>query len=102
MISIPDADQSIRTRILLASLRQLRRDGDLFATSATIHALRNSILTAEGALRLAEARLLRRESEETEMLLDLADARLREGRALLARTRQAHSRFRRPALSAAA
>ncbi len=102
MISIPDADQSTRTRILLASLRQLRRDGDLFATSATIHALRNSILTAEGALRLAEARLLRGESEETEMLLDLAEARLREGRALLARTRQARFPSRRPALRAAA
>ena len=102
MISIPDVDQSTRTRILLAGLRQLRRDGDLLATSATIHTLRNSILTAEGALRLAEARLPRGETDETEMLLDLAEARLRDGRALLARTRQAHSRFRRPALRTAA
>ena len=102
MISTSDADQSTRTRILLTGLRQLRRDGDLFATSATIHRLRNCILTAQGALRLVEARLGRGQTEETQMLLELAETRLREGRALLARSRQPRRGDRRPELRAAA
>ena len=100
MITTSDADQFTRTRVLQAGLRQLRRDGDLFGTSATIHNLRNDIVTVQGALGLVEARLRQGHADELEMLLDLAETRLREGRALIARTLQVRFASLRPALGA--
>ncbi len=43
------------------------------------------MLTAQGALNLVERRLVSGYTDEVEMLLDLAEIRLRECRALVAR-----------------
>ena len=96
------ADQCTRTRVLQAGLRQLRRDGDRFGTAATIHPLRNAILTVQGALGLVEARLTQGHADEIALMLDLADTRLREGRALIARTEQVRFARLRPARRATA
>ncbi len=96
------ADQGTRTRVLQAGLRQLRRDGDRFGTAATIHPLRNAILTVQGALGLVEARRRQGHADEIELLLDLADTRLREGRALIARTQHVRFAGLQPARRAAA
>jgi hypothetical protein len=96
------ADQCTRTRVLQAGLRQLRRDGDRFGTSDTIHTLRNAIGTVQGALGLVEARLTQGHADEIELLLDLADTRLREGRALIARTQHVRFPGLQPARRAAA
>jgi hypothetical protein len=105
MISIHNPhqlSQSERSRLLAASLRQLRLDTDRAGAADLVHQLRNSILTVQGALSLVEARLTKGQDDEIETLLDLAEARLRDGRALIARAQR--SRFigrRTPTLHAA-
>ncbi len=76
-----------RARLLRADLRQLYRQSDLVGRADQIHQLRNCILTAQGALGLVDAGLRQDEGAEIVMLLDLAATRLREGRALVARSR---------------
>ncbi len=84
----------LRSSLLGSQLRQFRIDADRAGRADTVHALRNTVLTASGALRLAEDHLRRGQSTDIEVLLDIAESRLREGRALIARAR-------RPFLSAA-
>ena len=81
--------------MLAAELRRFRVDADTVGAASTIHRLRNSALTVQGALGLIETRLAQGQAEEIDALLDLAEARLREGRALLARTRRVRSPGRR-------
>lgn len=76
-------DPTDRVRILGAELRLLRTRSDLFGTSATIHALRNSITTAQGALGLVGKYREHGRQSDAEGLLDLAETRLRDARRLL-------------------
>ena len=84
-----------RLPILLEQLRQLRARADLHAASDTIHQLRNTVLTAQAALRLAQTRVAQGRSEESEGLLELAEARLRHGRSLIVRAELGQHRTRR-------
>ena len=84
----PHSSQSTRMRLLNSGLTQLRMQADRRGSSDIIHHLRNCVLTAQGALKLVEARLDRGDGDEVEMLLDLADSRLREGRALIVRSQR--------------
>ncbi|GEM_PF-5856776 len=81
--------QSARTLILRSDLRQLKVAADQHAAGDTIHALRNSLATAQAALSLIELRYANGVTDEDQELLDLAEQRLQDARALLARTRQA-------------
>lgn len=87
------ADHATRSRLLATGLRQLRRDAERLGAGDTLHRLRNSVLTVEGALKLADARLIQGSDVEVERLLELAEIRIREGRALIAR-----SHYRRPSV----
>jgi hypothetical protein len=89
------ASQSQRCLFLDAGLRQVRVEAERSATGATIHTLRNYVLTIQAALRLIDARHEQGPSEQIEMLLGLTERRLQECRSLLARTRQQHVARRR-------
>ncbi len=85
MISAYPSEQHTRATLLTASLRQVRHQTDRLGSADVIHELRNSVLTAQGALSLVEKRLTAGYGHEVDMLLDLAETRLRECRALVAR-----------------
>lgn len=74
---------STRVRIIGAELRLLRTRSDLLGTSDTIHALRNSIATAQGALGLVDKYAQHDRPVDAAALLDLAETRLREVRRML-------------------
>lgn len=94
--------QAARTLILRSDLRQLKVAADQHAAGDTIHALRNSLATAQGALSLIELRQANGVVGENQDLLDLAERRLQDVRALLARSRQARfAGYRRPVFVAA-
>jgi hypothetical protein len=88
MVNNYEIDQAHAARLLAASLRQLQHDADRLGAADVIHQLRNCVLTAQGALTIAERRLAQGRADDVERLLNLAEARIREGRALVARTRQ--------------
>ena len=77
--------------MLNSSLSQLRREADRLGAGDAIHRLRNSILTAQGALGLVESRLAQGRSDEVEKLLDLAETRIREARSLVAQRHRLRS-----------
>jgi hypothetical protein len=83
---VHNIDTSTRVALLASSLRQVRGEGDRLGAADAIHQLRNCILTAQGALGLVEARLAQGRDDEIEKLLDLAESRLREARALIVQT----------------
>ncbi len=89
MVSAYDNQQQTRATLLTASLRQLRQETDRMGAADGIHQLRNAVLTAQGALCLAERRLTVGHTDEVAMLLDLAERRLRECRAIVARKQRA-------------
>ena len=95
MISL---SQSQRALLLRADLRQVRLKAERRANGATIHLLSNYVLTIQAAIRLIDARREQGPGEEIEMLLELAERRLQECRALLARARQQHYTRRRIAI----
>ena len=86
---------------LMGGLRELRRAADRIAAADIVHQLRNGVLTAQGALYIVEARLAQGHTDDIEKLLDLADNRLRECRALVARTQRSRFLRRQPAALAA-
>ena len=89
--------QSARSLILRSDLRQLKVAADQHAGGDTIHALRNSLATAQGALSLLALRHANGVTDEDQELLDLAERRLQDARALLAQTRQARfANYRHP------
>lgn len=98
MVSAYTAEQQTRARLLSSSLRQLHRDTDLLGAADAVHQLRNAVLTAQSALALVERRIAQGREDEVDSLLDLAERRVREGRALVARTQ---FRRRHPTLKAA-
>ena len=91
MLAVHTIDTSTRLAVLNSSLSQLRREADRLGAGDTIHLLRNSILTAQGALGLVESRLAQGRSDEVDNLLELAETRLREARSLVARRRRSRS-----------
>ncbi len=86
MTTTHNIDTPTRVALLANSLAQIRRESDLLGAADVIHQLRNCVLTCQGALGLIESRLAQGRSDEIEKLLDLAEMRLREARALVART----------------
>jgi hypothetical protein len=78
-------NQATRSRLLMDGLRQFRYQAERSGRGDQVHQLRNTVATVQGALGLVEQRLTRGDEPELELLLDLAETRLREGRALLAR-----------------
>ncbi len=91
---------SARALLLRSSLNQLQHAADRMGASDTIHYLRNCVLTAQGALGIVEARLAASRNDDLEQLIELAETRLREGRALIARSQQ--TRWRSAQFQAAA
>ncbi len=87
VISVHNFSDSARSLTLASSLRRLRIDAELAGNGASIHQLRNAVMTAQGALGLVETRLSEGRGADVETLLELAETRLREGRRLLTRTR---------------
>jgi len=87
-------DMATRLAVLTASLRQLRSEVDRLGAADTIHSLRNHLMAAQGALGLVEARLAQGRGDQVEALFELAETRLRAGRALVARAQ--HARFALP------
>ncbi len=77
-----------RSSVLGSQLRQFRIEADRAGRADTVHALRNTVQTASGALRLVEHHLRHGQSTDIEVLLDIAETRLREGRAMIARARR--------------
>ena len=100
MITSFDTTQLHRATLLAGSLRQIRHAAERLSAADVIHQLRNSILTAQGALGLVETRLSQGRNDDIDTLLDLAETRLRECRALVARTQSA--RFGRRQIAALA
>lgn len=88
MNAAPSSTYADRSIILGSQLRQFRHDADRVGRADTVHALRNAVLTVEGALRLAQAHLHAGGSVDVDTLLNLAETRLREGRALIALSRR--------------
>ena len=88
MITIDIAPQSARVSILQAGLRQLRAEANRIIAADTVHRIQNSIMTAQGALHIAEGRLIQERTDDLDNLLDLAEARLKEGRKLVVRSQQ--------------
>jgi len=101
MVTGYNSEQYARAMLLAGSVRQLRRQTDTLGAADAIHQLRNSVLIAQGALSIVETRLSQGRDDDIEKLLDLAETRVREGRALVARTRGLRL-GRRPAVLGAA
>ncbi len=101
MITIDNPAQSKRVLILRAGIRSLRIEADRAGAADLVHQLRNCVMTAQGALQLAEARLTQGRNDELDELLDLAERRMQEARALVARAQLARFPRRRPVLAAA-
>ena len=101
MVSIDNPAQSKRVLVLRAGLRTLRIEADRAGAADLVHRLRNSVMTAQGALQLAEARITQGRCDEADELLDLAERRSEEGRALVARSKMSRFPLRRPKLAAA-
>jgi hypothetical protein len=101
MVSASTSEQHRRATALSASLRQLRHETNRNGSADVVHQLRNSVLMAQGALKLVERRLVSGYADEVEMLLDLAEIRLRECRALVARKQCMGLGCRLPARKAA-
>ena len=89
-----------RTRVLQASLRQVRRQTQYLGSGAAIHTFINQISTANAALRLVDARRTFGTPGDMEMLLGLAEDSLRAARALVAITGRMPVRERRAGRSA--
>ena len=81
----PDLTQ--RAGIVRASLQQVRREAQQAGSGATIHTLTNRISTAHAVLIIVETRATSVPSEQLVELMDLADASLRDARALIAQLR---------------
>ncbi len=82
-------DYPTRLRLLDTELRQLRRDADVWGTGATIHRLRNCVAAAYGALiLLLESDITQRDPAAAEMLIELVQSSLRDGRTLIAVAQQ--------------
>ncbi len=91
-------NQFLRSRLLKDGLRQFRYQAERSGRGDQVHQLRNTVATVQGALGLVEQRLTQGDEPDLELLLDLAETRLREGRALLARgASPSPSTFRRAA-----
>jgi hypothetical protein len=101
MITIDNPAQSKRALVLRAGLRNLRSEADRVGAADIVHQLRNCVMTAQGALHVVEARLTQGRNDELDELLDLAERRMHEARALIARSRLARFPSRRPVLAAA-
>jgi hypothetical protein len=104
MITIDNATQSKRALLLRAGVRNLRSDADRLGAADVVHQLMNCVMTAQGALHIVDTRLAEgreEELEELEELLNLAEVRVREGRALIARVQSARFPARQPMLRAA-
>jgi hypothetical protein len=91
MLAVHTIDTSTRLAVLNSSLSQLRREADRLGAGDKIHRLRNSILTAQGALGLVESRLTQGRSDEVDKLLELAETRLREARSVVAQRQRLRS-----------
>lgn len=91
-----------RAKALRDGVLALRIASDRMASADTIHHLRNCVQTAHGALSLAEAHLKAGKTDDLELLLNLAESRMREGRALIVRTQQLRFHAERPVLRPAA
>ena len=101
MITINNATQSKRALVLRAGLRHLRSDADRLGAADVVHQLMNCVMTAQGALHIVDTRLAEGRDEELEELLNLAEGRVREGRALVTRVQMARFPARQPMLRAA-
>ncbi len=85
MMTAYPPDPAARALLLQGALRQLHRETDRLGAADLLHQLRNAVLTAQGALHLVEQRLRQGRTDELDTLLDLAEARVRESRMLVAR-----------------
>ncbi len=101
MVTIDNPAQSKRVLILRANLRTLRIEADRAGAADLVHRLRNSVMTAQGALQIAEARITQGRYDEADELLDLAERRSDEARALVAKAKLSRFPLRRPRLAAA-
>ena len=85
MSTMQHPNQALRSRLLKDGLRQFRYQAERSGRGDQVHQLRNTVAIVQGALGLVEQRLTQGDEPELELLLNLAETRLREGRALLAR-----------------
>src|SRR4051794_40662974 len=76
--------QTSRAQVLGAELRLLRIRSDLLGSSGAVHALRNDIATAQGALGLIDKYREHGRQSDADALLELAETRLRDARRLMA------------------
>ena len=93
--TIETANPIARAHQLGVELRLLRTRTDLLSTGATIHSLRNTIATAQGALSLAGKYQDHGRESDADALLELAEKRLMDARRLLSTQRGTMSGRRR-------
>lgn len=93
--------QQKRVVLLHAEARNLRSEADRLGAADVVHDVHNCVMTAQGALHIADARLADGRADDLDELLDLAERRMREAHALIARSRLARFPMRRPTLAAA-
>ncbi len=88
MTQVENIDYAMRLRVLTDDLRQVRRAVDRVGAADVVHTLNNAVLTVHGALGLVEARLAQGRNDDVAGLLEMAERRLRECRALVVRRRR--------------
>ena len=88
MSTIQSPTHVARQCLLTCELRQFRVDAEHIGAGDTVHQLRNAVLIIQGALGLVETRVAQGQDTGVEALLDMAETRLREGRALIVRAHQ--------------